>query len=68
MSIPTPSDPNNPDFKPLPTDVVKPNVKDFDDKANWITSSTNPSIECNVITGKLRTKDFSKPHNYPKGI
>ena len=71
MSIPIPHEPDNPDNKPLPspsTNPSKPNLKDFDHASNWITSPTNPAIEINTITGRMRTKDFSRPENYPKSI
>ena len=70
MSIPIP--PQSPDYesKPLPSkpDTDKPNLKDFDDEANWRQSPTNPAIEINIITGRMRTKDFTKPGVYPKSI
>jgi hypothetical protein len=70
MSIPTPKDFPSDDFKPLPSSPPedKPNLKDFDNEANWRQSTTNPSIEVNTITGKFRTKDFIIPENYPKSI
>lgn len=60
------------DFKPLtpkPTNSTnKPNLKDFDDTANWVQHPTNSSIELNISTGRIRTKDFSLKENYPKSI
>lgn len=69
MSIPTPHEPDDYDFKPInPSAPDKPNLKDFDDESNWLQSTTNPSIQINRITGKMRTKDFINPENYPKSI
>ena len=67
MSIPKPPEP--PDYEPKPlSQPVKPNLKDFDHESNWRQSTTNPAIEINIITGRMRTKDFTKPGNYPKSI
>jgi hypothetical protein len=71
MPIPIPHEPDNPDNKPLPSPPsppAKPTLKDFDDESNWITSPTNPAIEINTITGRMRTKDFGNETNYPKSI
>ena len=69
MSIPKPHEPEDYESKPLRKSTAnKPNLKDFDDEANWLTSPTNPSVEYNIITGRVRTKDFSNPEHYPKSI
>ena len=71
MSIPIPKDFPSDDFKRIPAPeptLDKPNLKDFDNEANWRQSATNPSIEVNIITGKFRTKDFLITGNYPKSI
>ncbi len=67
MSIPIP--PQSPDyeFKSLPSKPTsdKPNLKDFDDDCNWKQSPTNPDVQINIITGKMRTRDMHIP-NGPK--
>lgn len=59
MSIPTPHESDSGDFKPLEKSTDKVDLKDFDAPTNWIQSPTNPLVEINKITGKMRTKDFT---------
>ena len=69
MTIPTPHEPTEYEFKPLPPKPeTKPNLKDFDHEANWKQSPTNPDVQINIIIGRLRTKDFSKPPGNSKSV